>query len=278
VEREDAPETRISGGLTVKGMLLSVHAHGRCRAALLVCLATCVITAHANAATISIVSTDAHALSKDGALVAMDTLNLSDTTLEAVADVAAGHLGGLASTTNAAGTAIFGTWIIMTFNFFDTTPDDFLTMDMSLNGTYALGGAFAAFSILDPTPVQTSGIGCGHFNDVHYGVPCRAQSFPQPVFFGNAIEVVIPIDGVDSMTLQWTLDAGTGGIGTTNFLNSADFSISVPDGTVITNDPGGRLFHPHAAVTPVPEPATLLLLASGCVMTARRLRSGKGPK
>jgi hypothetical protein len=243
---------------------------------LLVLLATGLTAERASATTITVLGTEAFALGQQGALFATNTVNVGGTTATATADVLAGHLGALVSTTSPAGAGLVqDPWIFLTIAVNDAGPDDVLTMDMRFNGTFTSGGGTAYFEITDPTPVQTSAISCNTFNVNNYGVPCRAQVFGEPVFIGNTIQVTIPLNGVDTMSFQWLMDAGTTGIGTVDFLNSADFSLTVPNGTVILNNPGGRLFQTPSTASTVPEPGTLVLLGGGLILAARRLTAGR---
>lgn len=212
----------------------------------------------ASAGTITITGTLAVAGPNEAPLFA--TFEKSDAlaTSRAVADVASGHLGALVSSLPG-GTAGADAVVVLGLTFQDMTADDFLTMNMSLHGTFTPGsGAEADFFVDDGNGVTNAAtITCNSFNVQFHGVPC----FP-----ANSVQAVVPLDNVDSLFLTWQLIPGIGvASGTADFFNSDDFSLTVPDGTIIVNNPGGNLFQTQSQTTAVPEPNSGFLLGSGLV-------------
>jgi hypothetical protein len=235
-----------------------IGSSGTRRLALLMFLAACSMATRASGGTIIVTSTLAVAGSNENALFA--TFEKSDalSTSKMVADVTAGHLGVLVSVLPG-GTAGADAVIILGLTFQDMTADDFLTMNMSLHGTFTPGsGATADFFVDDGNSVTNAAtISCNSYNVQFHGVPC----FP-----ANSVEAVVPLDNVDSLFLTWQLLPGIGGnSGTADFFNSDDFSITVPNGTVIVNNPGGSLFQTESQTTAAPEPNSGLLLGIGLV-------------
>ncbi|HXI38552.1 MAG TPA: PEP-CTERM sorting domain-containing protein [Bryobacteraceae bacterium] len=211
-----------------------------------------------SAGTITITSTLAVAGSNENPLFATFEKTDALSTSKMVADVTAGHLGVLVSVLPG-GTAGADALVILGLTFQDMTADDFLTMNMSLHGTFTPGsGATADFFVDDGNSVTNAAtISCNSYNVQFHGVPC----FP-----ANSVEAVVPLDNVDSLFLTWQLLPGIGGAsGTADFFNSDDFSITVPNGTVIVNNPGGNLFQTQTQTSPVPEPNSVFLLGSGLV-------------
>ncbi len=235
--------------------VVPIIAGGTRRMALLIFLAACSMATRASAGTITVTSTLAVAGPNEDPLFA--TFEKSDAlaTSKAVADVASGHLGALVSSLPG-GTAGADAVAILGLTFQDMTADDFLTMNMSLHGTFTPGsGAEADFLVDDGNSLTNAAtITCNSFNVQFHGVPC----FP-----ANSVQALIPLDNVDSLVLTWQLLPGIGGAsGTADFFNSDDFSITVPDGTIIVNNPGGNLFQTQTVTSPVPEPNSGLLFGS----------------
>jgi len=222
-------------------------------------LAACSIAMRANAGTIIVEGTLAIAGPNEEPLLAMYEKSDALGTSKAIADVAGGHLGVLVSAlpggyANADAVAIIG------LSFQDMTADDFLTINMSLHGTFTPGsGAEADFLVDDGNSVSNlATISCNSYNVQFHGVPC----FP-----ANTVQASVPLDNVDFLALTWQLLPGIGGqSGTADFFNSDDFSITVPNGTIIMNNPGGSLFHTATQTSPVPEPNSGYLLGSVLVL------------
>jgi hypothetical protein len=220
-------------------------------------LAACLMAARANAGTITVTSTLAVAGPNENPFSATYENSDALATSKAVADVASGHLGALISALPG-GTASTDALVVLGLSFQDMTADDFLTMNMSLHGTFTPGsGAEADFFVDDGTSVTNAAtITCNSFNVQFHGVPC----FP-----AATAQALVPLDNVDSLFLTWLLQPGIGGAsGTADFFNSDDFSITVPNGTVIINNPGGNLFQ-TPVTSSVPEPNLSLLLGPGLV-------------
>jgi len=222
-------------------------------------LAACLMATRANAGTITVTSTLAVAGPNENPFFATYENSDALATSKAVADVASGHLGALISALPG-GTAGTDALVVVGLSFQDMTADDFLTMNMSLHGTFTPGsGAEADFLVDDGNSLSNLGaIGCNSFNVQFHGVPC----FP-----ANTVQAVVPLDNVDFLALTWQLLPGIGGnSGTADFFNSDDFSITVPNGTVIVNNPGGSLFQTQTQNSPVPEPNSGFLFGSGFVI------------
>jgi hypothetical protein len=220
-------------------------------------LVACSMAARANAGTITVTSTLAVAGPNEDPFFATYENSNALSTSKAVADVASGHLGALISALPG-GTAGADALVVLGLSFQDMTADDFLTMNMSLHGTFTPGsGAEADFFVDDGTSVTNAAtISCNSFNVEFHGVPC----FP-----AATVQALVPLDNVDSLFLTWLLQPGIGTIsGTADFFNSDDFSITVPNGTVIINNPGGNLFQ-TPVTSSVPEPNLSLLLGPGLV-------------
>ncbi len=83
--------------------------------------------------------------------------------------------------------------------------------------------------------------------------------------------IVIPLANLDTLGLTMLLQpAITYAPAYADFLNSADFTITVPAGTNLVNNPGGTLFQ---GVTAVPEPNPGLLAGSGLILAWLLARS-----
>jgi hypothetical protein len=232
-------------------------AGGTRRLVLFMFWAACSMATLANAGTITITSTLAVAGPNEDPFFATYENSNALATSKAVADVTSGHLGALVSALPG-GTAGADALVILGLSFQDMTADDFLTMNMSLHGTFTPGsGAEADFFVDDGTSVTNAAtITCNSFNVQFHGVPC----FP-----ATSVQALVPLDNVDSLFLTWQLQPGIGGAsGTADFFNSDDFSITVPNGTIIVNNPGGSLFQ-TPETSSVPEPNLGFLLGPGLV-------------
>jgi hypothetical protein len=237
--------------------------------------AGCLAVAGANAAIITVMSTEAtaaggSAFGVSDPLFASDSQSFQFASGSAVADVLSGHLGAFASSVNNAPlNGPVEAFILMNLAIDDAQPTDFIEIDMSLNGSYTPGGGGRVdLTETDPIVQVLASIGCNSFNDRFHGVSCWAGVGPgDPGHAGNAVQVFIPLDGLDSLSLTWFLTLGLSsspGSQVSDFLHSADFSILVPSGTTIVNNPGGDLFQTPGQAAP--EPGGMLLLGSGLVL------------
>jgi hypothetical protein len=144
----------------------------------------------------------------------------------------------------------------------DMTSDDFLQIDMSLHGSFtnALGnGALVSLTIESGDGIiEVPSIGCNYYNVQNYGVPCTPG--------GGTVRIIVPLANLDNLYLTWLLQPAVGTPPAySDFMNSADFTITVPNGTKLVNNPGGSLFQ-VSGQTSVPEPNADLLLGSGLVL------------
>jgi hypothetical protein len=228
-------------------------------------LAACLIPA--NAGTITVMGSTAVAGPNINPLLATYDTSSALASAKAVADVDAGHLGVFVSVAPG-GFANADAAVYLQLSFQDMTATDLLEMDMSIHGTFTNGGANVTFYVDDGTDIHNLGqLSCGTGTVLFHGVDC----FPS-----DTAQVFVPLSGVDSLTLSWVLLPGIGGnSGTVDFFNSANFSLIVPDGTTIVNNPGGTLFQNVTPVSAVPEPGSRLLFACSLIFAAlgaKRLR------
>jgi hypothetical protein len=230
---------------------------------IVVFLAACWMITSARAGMITVTGTSATAAvmdcNKQAPLFTTCSQSNAAGTGTAVADVLAGHLGVLASAT--AQTFIGSTatlFIGLALN--DMTADDFLQIDMSLHGSFTNApgnGAAVSLSIDDTNSISTVGIGCNLYNVQNYGAPC----YPG----GGTLRTTIPLANLDTLYLNWLLQPGLGTPPAfSDFLNSADFTLTVPSGTNLVNNPGGTLFQVPGQTVPEPNPS--LLVVSGLLL------------
>jgi hypothetical protein len=199
------------------------------------------------------------------------TATSADGTLSgsAVADVAHGHLGAFAqSNYNASVTADAGIQMDLGIGAGATT----MTIAMNFAGAFAHGSE-ANVSLVDSDLGGLFGITC---RPTIVGYCAGGDNFS--LVQGNplAFNVVVPLAGVDALHLTFLLQATTAHSGThlapatADILNSLDFTIIVPDGTVILNDPRGTLFRTESqgSTDPqaVPEPSTAALLGGALLV------------
>jgi hypothetical protein len=218
----------------------------------------------APAGTITVTSTSALAAAincnMSAALFATCAQTVGPGTAKAVTDVLAGHLGVLSAiTANTFAGATAAMSIGLALN--DMTEDDFLEIDMSLHGSFTNApgnGAAVSLSIDNGDSINTVSIGCNYYNVQNYGVPC----FPG----GGTLQTMIPLANLDTLSLSWLLQPGLGAAPAfSDFLNSADFTITVPNGSTLVNNPGGTVFHvPGQSDAPEPNPS--LLAGSGLIL------------
>jgi hypothetical protein len=188
-------------------------------------------------------------------------------TAAAVANLTTGHLGASA-TNSATGSVSADADTRISFDVSDVDPTDYLLIQTILNGsiTSQMGVAGTVYFrvYFDNDPIQTSGIQCSYFHQVYDGTTCMSQVYGQAVASGNQVMVLIDatsLANASTLTLEWELQVGAGsnGPGSADFLNSADFVVTVPQGTTVTGNPGGTLI----SFATVPEPTTLCLLGAG---------------
>lgn len=190
-------------------------------------------------------------------------------TASAVADALAGHLGALVGVT-AQGFVGATAYMHVSLALQDMTADDFLEVDMSLHGSFTNApgnGARVDMNVDNGDSLYTVSIGCNFYNVQNYGVPC----YPG----GGAVRQIIPLVNLNNLYLTWLLQPAVGTPPAyADFLNSADFTITVPNGTNLVNNPGGTLFQ-TPGVTGVPEPNPGLLAGAGLILI---LLSARAPK
>jgi hypothetical protein len=228
-------------------------------------LLTC---AHAGAGTITVEGTLAFANGVENPLLATYDHSTALGSSRSIADVLAGHVGAFTSVAPGGSSPGGIAFVEIGLSFQDMTADDFLLVDLSLHGTFTPGsGGEADFYVDNGDFVQNAGsMSCNSYNVQYHGMPC----YP-----ATSMQVVVPLDNVDELFLTWQLQANIGvASGTADFYNSFDFSIIVPDGTTIVNNPGGSLFT-TAPTASVPEPRAGGLMCVGllaCFMVAGRRR------
>ncbi len=232
---------------------------------ILVFLAACWMITPARAGAITVLGTSAtaHVMNCDqqGRLFASCSQSNANGTGTAVADVLAGHLGVLAgytAPTYIGSTAYMGLGLALN----DMTSDDFLQIDMSLHGSFTNApgnGASVSLTIEDgDSIIGVPSIGCNFYNAQTTGDPCSPG--------GGVLRATIPLVNLDNLYLTWLLQPGLGPPPAySDFLNSADFTLTVPNGTTIVNNPGGTLFQ-SPGQTGVPEPNSSLLVGSGLLL------------
>jgi hypothetical protein len=199
---------------------------------------------------------------------------------EAVADLATGHLGALVE-----GLGVTDAYADVSFGlvFGDTSPGDVITFSLSLHGTFSPGsGGIVNFYSQPGTqgPVTNlAAISCNTFNQTHYGSACYGGTYGNPGAVTSSLTFNVPVDdGTIYFNPLLQTQGGSAAVPFADFLNSADFVIIVPDGTVVaanpvTDTPGTTLFRTVSGtvITTVPEPSTALLFAAGgiAVMVTR---------
>jgi len=256
--------------------------------------ASCLMCAPADALIIDVTSTNAQAsagtVSNAGPLSADASFSDGTVTLAAAASLASGHLGASAVNSSTGMTGLAQAFTNLVLNISDVSVGDFIQLQTTLSGSFAPvlgdGGTVSLYVQKNSEPIQTSGISCSYYNAVYNGAGCRGQIYGQPVQNDvTQLTFDIPLIGLDSLGLEWILQVGAGPFGSASFLNSADFSITVPDGTVINGNPGGTLFQipgssgsgSGTGPVSVPEPNSVSLLTLGliCLGMLRKRKSGQ---
>ncbi len=217
----------------------------------------------ARAATITVVST----LAEAGAAAGADTCFMQSAfqatcsasagfgSGKSVADVLSGHLGAFVGASGP-GYVSAGAEVLVNLAISDATDTDFLEVDFTLDGSFNNGGATASLYVDDGNSISTTQLACGPGQILFHGAPC----FPLGVQ-----QVLIPLSGVDNLYLTMLLQpALLYAPAYADFLNSADYKITLPEGATLINNPGGTLFQTPGA--PVPEPSTGLLLGGAFVV------------
>jgi hypothetical protein len=238
---------------------------------ILMFLAACWIITPAPAGTITVLGTSATAATmsctKQAPLFSQCSESVAAGSASAIADVLAGHLGALVGVSQqgfVGATASMNVGLALQ----DMTEDDFLEIDMSLHGSFTNApgnGARVDMYVDNGDSLYTVSIGCNLYNIQNYGVPC----YPG----GGTVQTIIPLVNLDNLYLTWLLQPAVGTPPAySDFLNSADFTITVPNGTILVNNPGGALFQAPGP-TGVPEPNTSLLVGFGLILA---LLLGKG--
>jgi hypothetical protein len=270
-------------------MMIRTKSNYKVVAAGIVSLASCLAYTSADALIIDVTDTNvgvgAGPASDSGPTSADANYTNGTVTLAAVASLASGHLGASAANSGTGSSGLAQGWVGMVLNISDVTAGDFIQLQTTLSGSFApvLGDGGTVSLAVQPNsdPVQGSAISCSYYNAIYNGAGCRSQIYSQPVQNDNTQMIFdVPLIGVDTLWLQWYLQVGAGPGGSASFLNSADFSILVPDGTVINGNPGGTLFQipgssgsgSGSGSASVPEPGTAWLLAAGLICMGLRKR------
>ena len=165
-----------------------------------------------------------------------------------ITDIGSGHLGA-ALIANSQGYVSGFAQGVIGLSLSDMTDTDFLEIDFSLHGTFSNGGATASLYVETGegsfTTYQNS---CGPYYEQYYSRSCASDGIQQ---------AIIPLANTDTLGLTFLLQPQLlQAPAFTDFLNSMDFTIKVPDGSTIVNNPGGTLF--ESQVTSVPEPSAAL--------------------
>ncbi len=266
-------------------------------AAALICIAAFTIANHASAMTISVI--DASASTSGTQTSASGGIST------AVANLSTGHLGAAVDGPNLASVAgIGGAYAQVFFGlvFGDTTPGDTITISVSLHGSFSPGTGGIVNFYTEPAagfPVTNqAAISCNTFNQTFHNTACWGGLFGDPI--GSATNSLTFTLLVDDGTMYFNplLQVAVGnapeGPVSVDFLNSADFFITVPDGTVIaanpyTDDPGTTLFRTASGAViatgtegggtgtnAVPEPNSLSLLLFALLgVTVHRRRGAR---
>jgi hypothetical protein len=181
-------------------------------------------------------------------------------------DPSGGHLGASAANITATGNVLADADAVIVLGISDVAAGDFITIVTNLSGSFAPqlgnGGTVSLLLQSGTGPIEGSAISCSYYNALYNGSSCRSQIYRQPVVSGTQLLFNVPLDGVDSLSLQWVLQVSANGVGGfASFLNSADFGITVPEGTVINDhNLGLTVLQAPGGSTSVPEPATVALL------------------
>jgi hypothetical protein len=186
-----------------------------------------------------------------------------------VTDIDSGHLGAYLGASAEGYVNGFAQGVVG-LSLSDFTDADFLEIDFSLHGTFSNGGGTASIYVDTGDSFTTYQISCGPYYEQYYGRSCSADGIQQ---------AIIPLANLDTLGLTFLLQpAITYAPAFADFLNSMDFTIQVPDGTTIVNNPGGTLF--ESQVTSVPEPSAALTTGLGLIAISpwRRILRRRGCK
>ena len=236
-------------------------------------LAACLTAAHASAGTITVTSTLAQAAAINcyatGPTFATCSESHSYGSAASVADAGAGHLGAYLGA-SAPGYVNGFAQFLMGLDLNGFTDADFLEIDMSLKGTFSAGGATASLYFDTGDSFSANSISCGSGILQTTGSPCTVDGVQQDIF---------SLANLDHVGLTFLLQPALTYAPTfADFLHSMDFTIKVPNGTTIVNNPGGTLF--QGSVASVPEPAPALLIGSCLIAISpwRRILRRRGCK
>lgn len=247
--------------------------------ALLIVFASWLAATQANAMTISVI--DASASSSGSQTSASGGIS------EAVADLSTGHLGAAVD-----GLGISGAYAQVFFGliFGETSLGDTITLNVSLHGTFTPGTGGIVNFYTEPSagyPVTNqAAISCNTFNQIFHGSDCWGGLYGDLGSATNSLTFTLPVDdGTVYFNPLLQVAVGSSAVNPihVDFLNSADFSIIVPNGTVIasnpfTDAPGTTLFRTASGTiittggngsgtgtNSVPEPNIISLLATGLI-------------